>query len=131
MEALADLPMLEATMTRILELDEAFYYGGPHLFWATYLAAKPAVLGGDLEKSKKHFDRAIELGKGRLLTAKVLFAEYYAVRVGDRNLFENTLQDVMSSSVDEVPELTLTNVLAQKKAKKMLENADEYFGELP
>ncbi|HUL00349.1 MAG TPA: TRAP transporter TatT component family protein, partial [Nitrospirota bacterium] len=92
-EAMADLPMLEATMKRILELDETFYYGGPHLLMGAYLAAKPAILGGDLTKSKRHFDRAFALGSGRILMSRVLFAQYYARGVGNRDLFTATLQE--------------------------------------
>ena len=131
LEALAEMPMLEATMRRILELDGEFYYGSPHLLMGTYLAAKPAIIGGNITEAKKHFDRAFALGEGKVLMAKVLFAQYYAPRVRDRSLFEATLQEVLAAKVDTVPELTLSNVLAQEKAKRLLEQADGYFVELP
>ncbi len=131
LEALAEMPMVEATMRRILELDGEFYYGSPHLLLGAYLAAKPAVLGGKIDEVKAHFDRALALGDGKVLMAKVLFAEYYAKRIRDRALFEETLQEVLAAPVDTVPELTLSNVLAQKKARRLLERADEYFDELP
>ena len=131
LEALAEMPMLEATMLRILELDGEFYYGSPHLLMGAYLAAKPAIIGGNISEAKEHFDRALALGEGKVLTAKVLFAKYYARRIGDRTLFKETLQEVLAAPVDTVPELTLSNVLAQEKARKLLEQTDEYFGELP
>ena len=131
LEALAEMPMLEATMRRILELDGEFYYGSPHLLMGAYLAARPAIIGGNIAEAKEHFERALTLGEGKLLMAKVLFARYYARRVRNRTLFEETLQEVLVAPVDTVPELTLSNVLAQEKAKKLLEQADEYFGELP
>ena len=130
-EALAEMPMLEATMQRILALDGEFYYGSPHLLMGAYLAAKPAIIGGNIDEAKEHFDQALTLGEGKFLMAKVLFAEYYARRVRDRALFEETLQEVLAAPVDTVPELTLSNVLAQEKARKLLEQADEYFSELP
>ena len=129
-EALADMPMLEATMKRVIELDGAFYYGSPHLLLGVYLAVKPEIIGGNITKSKEHFDKAFSLGADKLLTAKVLYARYYAVRVRDRALFRNTLREVIAAPVESVPELTLSNALAQEKASKMLENADEYFVEL-
>ena len=131
LEALVEIPMLEATMRRILELDDEFHYGGPHLLLGAYLAAKPSIIGGDIHEAKRHFDRALALGEGKVLMAKVLFAKYYARRVGDRTLFEETLQEVLATPTDTVPELTLSNVLAQEKARKMLEQADDYFGGLP
>ena len=131
LEALVEMPMLEATMLRILELDGEFYYGSPHLLMGAYLAAKPTIIGGNISEAKEHFDQALALGEGKVLTAKVLFAKYYARRIGDRTLFKETLQEVLAAPVDTVPELTLSNVLAQEKARRLLEQTDEYFGELP
>ncbi|UCG19997.1 MAG: hypothetical protein JSU80_09630 [Deltaproteobacteria bacterium] len=126
-EALADVPMLKATLQRVIELDGGFYYGSPHLQMAVYLAAIPSIAGGNLEKAKEHFDEAFALGADKLLSAKVLFARYYAVRLKDRALFEKTLKEVMEAPLDEVPELTLSNTLAKEKARELLERADEYF----
>jgi hypothetical protein len=130
-EALADMAMLEATMQRTLELDDSFYHGSPHLLMAVYLAARPDIIGGNIDKAKEHFDKAFSLGADKLLSAKVLFARYYAVRLGDRVLFAKTLQEVTDAPVDGVPELTLANTLAKQKAREMLEKVDDYFGELP
>ena len=130
-EALADMPMLEATMERVIELDGSFFYGSPHLLMAVYLAAKPEIIGGSMIEAREHFDKAFSLGADKLLTAKVMYARYYAVRLRDRALFRNTLLDVTAAPVQTVPELTLSNALAKEKARKMLENIDEYFVELP
>ena len=130
-EALADMPMLEATMKRVIELDGSFFHGSPHLLMGVYLAVKPEIIGGNIAKSQEHFDKAFSLGADKLLMAKVMYARYYAVRVRDRALFRNTLREVIAAPVEAVPELTLSNALAQERASKMLENEDEYFVELP
>jgi hypothetical protein len=130
-EALADMAMLEATMRRILELDDSYYYGSPHLLMAVYFVSRPEMIGGNINKSKEHFDKAFSLGADKLLSAKVLFAKSYAVRLRDRVLFAKTLQGVINAPVDEVPELTLANTLAKEKAREMMEKVDDYFGELP
>jgi len=131
LEALAELPLLEATMGRILELDESYFYGSPHLLLGTYLAAKPAVLGGDMAKAKEHFDRALALADGKFLPAKVLYARYYVRRLQDRELFVQTLEEVLNAPPDVVPELTLSNAVAKEQAKELLEKTDEYFGGKP
>jgi hypothetical protein len=130
-EALADMPMLEATMKRVIELDGSFFYGSPHLLMGVYLAAKPEIIGGNITEAKENFDKAFSLGADKLLTAKVMYARYYAVRLRDRALFQRTLQEVIAAPEGAVPELTLSNALAKEKASKMLENVDEYFVELP
>jgi hypothetical protein len=43
--AMADLPWVEALMERVLQLDPGFYYGGPHLFQAILLSARPEQFG--------------------------------------------------------------------------------------
>jgi tetratricopeptide (TPR) repeat protein len=131
LEALAELPLLEATMERVLELDESYSYGSPHLLLGIYLAAKPAVLGGDLAKAKEHFDRALALADGKFLPAKVLYAKYYVRRIQDRELFIRTLEEVLIAPSNTVPELTLSNAVAKEQAKELLEKTDEYFGEQP
>ena len=131
LEALAELPLLEATMERILELDESYSFGSPHLLLGTYLAAKPAILGGDMAKAKQHFDRALALADGKFLPAKVLYAKYYVRRIQDRELFVRTLEEVLNAPSDTVPELTLSNAMAKEQAKELLEKTDEYFGEEP
>lgn len=131
LEAVAELPFLEAAMERLLELDESYSYGSPHLLVGTYLAAKPAILGGDIAKAKKHFDRALALAGGKFLPAKVLYAKYYARRIQDRGLFVRTLEEVLSVPADAVPELTLSNIMAKEQARELLEKADEYFSEEP
>ena len=118
-------------MQRTLELDDSFYYGSPHLLMAVYFAARPDIIGGNINKAKEHFDKAFSLGADKLLSGKVLFARYYAVRLRDRVLFARTLQGVIDAPVDEVPELTLANTLAKEKAREMLEKMNDYFGELP
>ncbi len=131
LEAVAELPFLEAAMERLLELDESYSYGSPHLLVGTYLAAKPAILGGDIAKAKDHFDRALALADGKFLPARVLYAQYYARRIQDRGLFVRTLEEVLSAPADAVPELTLSNVMAKEQARELLEKADEYFSDEP
>jgi hypothetical protein len=127
MEALAELPRVELMMRRTLELDEGFYYGSPHLFMGIWLASRPAIAGGDLQKAKGHFLKALELGKGKILMAYVYYADNYARRALDKELFVSTLEKVLQTPADSVPELTLINTMAQKRAKELLSHVDEYF----
>ena len=127
MEAMAELPRVEAMMKRVLVLDEAFYYGGAHIFMGVLEASKPRIAGGDLNRARDHFLKAIELGDGRFLMAKVYYANYYAKKAFDRELYISTLENVLEIPVAIVPELTLLNTVAHTKAKKMLDEVDEYF----
>ncbi len=127
MEAMAELPRVELLMKRVLELDEAFYYGGAHIFMGVLEASKPKVAGGDLDRARDHFLKAIELGGGKFLMARIYYAEHYAKKAFDEELFISILEKVREIPADIVPELTLLNTVAHTKAKEMLNQVDEYF----
>ena len=127
MEALAELPRVEWMMKRVLEIDEGFYYGGPHLFMGIWFASKPKIAGGDLKKAQGHFLKALDFGRGKFLMAYVYYANYYARQTLDKDLFLSTLQKALETPPDISPDLTLLNTVAQKKAKELLSRAEEYF----
>jgi len=127
MEAMAELPRVEMMMKRVLELDEAFYYGGAHIFMGVLDASRPRVAGGDLDRARDHFLKAIKLGKGKFLMARIYYADYYAKKAFDRDLFISILGKVLETPADISPELTLLNTVAHTKAKEMLDQVDEYF----
>ncbi|RPH89286.1 MAG: hypothetical protein EHM75_02565 [Desulfobacteraceae bacterium] len=126
-EAMAELPWVEAIMERVLQLDPGYYYGGAHLFKGILLSARPEQFGGNLKKADDHFQEAMRWGKGKFLMAEVYYAQYYARQRLDRDLFEKTLKRVQEAPADQDPDLTLLNTLAKQKAQKLLEQADEYF----
>ncbi|MBA4391868.1 MAG: hypothetical protein C0399_13165 [Syntrophus sp. (in: bacteria)] len=127
MEALAELPRVELMMKKVLELDEGFYYGGPHIFMGIWFASWPRDAGGDLKKAQKHFQRALEMGKGKFLMTYVYYADYYARRAPDKDLFVSTLQKVLDAPADISPEITLLNTVARKRAVELLSRKDEIF----
>lgn len=127
MEALADLPKVELMMKRVLELDEGFYYGGPHLFMGIWFASRPSVAGGNLATAQQHFLRALELGQGKFLMAYVYYANHYARQAQDKDLFISTLHTVLDTPANILPELTLLNTVARENAKDLLNRQEQYF----
>jgi len=127
MSAMAELPRVELMMTRVLELDEGFYYGGAHIFAGVLEASKPKMAGGNLAKAREHFLKAIELGDGKFLMSRIYYAEYYARKAFDKELFTAILQQTLDTPADIEPDLTLLNTVAHTKARKMLDNVEEYF----
>jgi hypothetical protein len=125
--AMADLPWVESLMDRVLQLDPGFYYGGSHLFKAILLSARPEQFGGNLKKAQEHFKKAMDYGQGKFLMTDVYYAEYYARQTLNRDLFVSTLKRVLETSPRIEPDLTLSNTLAQRKARKLLARVDEFF----
>lgn len=127
LEALAEFPRVELLMRRVLELDEAFYFGGPHLFMGVWYASRPKAAGGDLDKARSHFLRALELGKRKFLMAYVYYADHYARRAQDKGLFVSLLKEVLETPADTLPGPTLLNAVAHAKAEQLLRQAEEIF----
>ena len=59
--------------------------------------------------------------------AYVYYADVYARKAFDRELFASTLKKVLDTPADTVPELTLMNTVARQKARDLLEKTEEYF----
>ena len=74
-EALAELPWVEALMERVLQLEPEYYYGGAHLFKAILLSARPEQFGGNLKKADEHFKEARRIGQGQFLMVDVYYAQ--------------------------------------------------------
>jgi hypothetical protein len=124
--AVADLPKVKATMKRVLELDERHENGGAYLYLGVLESLLPPALGGKPELAKSHFERVIEITKGRNLMAKVLYAERYARVLYQRELHDRLLNEVVAQHPKE-KNLTLINTMAQLRAKELLKSADDYF----
>ncbi len=125
--SVSDLTIVETLMGRVLELDPTFFYGGPHLFYGVYFASRPPMLGGDPKKAREHFDKAAGAAGGKFLMPIVLEAQYLAVQMNDKALFDELLAKVEAGSLDDMPEQRLANALAKERAKFMKANEKNYF----
>lgn len=124
--ALAELPKIEAMLERIVALDESYEQGQVHVYLGIIGSALPVSMGGKPEQGRKHFEQAIALSQGHNLIAKVEYARRYARLVFDKALHDRLLQEVIQA--DPVASgFTLSNTLAQQRAKLLLESSAEYF----
>jgi len=125
--AIADLALVEVLLDRVLELDDTFEYGMPHLLMGAFYAARPRLLGGDPERGRLHFARAAEIADGKLLLAPLFEARYYATQTLDEELFEQLLTGVIEAPEGLLPEVALLNAVAQAKARRLLDAREDYF----
>ncbi|MEX2496416.1 MAG: TRAP transporter TatT component family protein [Woeseia sp.] len=124
--ALAELPQMEALLRRYLEISDGEMSGSVHTYLGILATLRPPALGGEPEKGRALFERAIELTGGLDLNAKVEFARSYARLLYERELHDRLLTEVLQADPN-VPGYTLTNVLAQREAEALLAGADDYF----
>lgn len=126
MNAIADLPKVKVTMQKIIQLDEKYDDGGAHIYLGVLETIVPPALGGKPGIAKSHFERALEITRGRHLMAKVFYAERYARPLFNRELHDQLLNEVLAENPVEKG-LTLSNIIAQQRARKLLESADDFF----
>lgn len=124
--AIAQLARVRGLMERLIALDETYELGGPHLYMGGLESLFPAAMGGRPEKSRRHFERALEISGGRNLTAKVTFAERYARLVFDRELHDRLLREVLAADPRHEG-MTLANRIAQQRAGELLASGEDYF----
>ncbi|MEK6608421.1 MAG: TRAP transporter TatT component family protein [Myxococcota bacterium] len=113
-------------MGRCKALDEDFFYGAPYRYFGAFYSFAPPFAGGDVEKGKANFEEAIKRFPDYLAT-RVLYAEIYATKMQDEDLFKSQLQIVLESKEDAIPEVTFENQVAKKQAQLLLSRLNEYF----
>jgi tetratricopeptide (TPR) repeat protein len=107
-----------AAFERCVELDEKCWAAGPHRALANFLAQTPGFLGGDFERAKGEFARAVELAP-EFLQNYVDYAEHWAKKAGDQSLFCELLGKALALARDPgvVSAWPFYNHLALARAK--------------
>jgi predicted anti-sigma-YlaC factor YlaD len=123
---LARLPEVEALLERALELDESWERGALHEFHLMFAATRPGQ-PPDSARLKQHFDRALQLSQGRRASLYVAYAEAVSVRAQNRAEFRTLLEKALAVDPESSPSLRLANRLAQRRARWLLERAEELF----
>lgn len=124
--AIAQLAKVKYLMSRVVELNETHDNGGPHLYMGGLETILPASMGGQPDKGRQHFKRSIELSGGKFLMTKLVYAEQYARLVFDKELHDRLLNEVLAADPN-VEGMTLTNTVAQQRARELLAESDDYF----
>ncbi|MEZ4460116.1 MAG: TRAP transporter TatT component family protein [bacterium] len=116
---------IKATMDWVVANDATYFYAAPYRYFGAFHTKVP-IGGGNPKASLEAFDKSIEIAPNYLAT-KVLKAEQYAVLIGDRDLYESLLNEVLNADLSLAPEIAPENELEKRKAKRMLADADEFF----
>ena len=127
-EMIGQLPLVEMIVNRIVELDETFDSGAVPEFLITLEAARSGVKLEDMEAAmRKHFDRALEISKGKRAGTYVSFAENADEPAQNAAEFKAMLEKALAIDVDADPTTRLANVVAQRRARWLLAHQSELF----
>jgi TRAP transporter T-component len=125
--ALADLPFVNALADRVYALDPTFMGNAPQALRAGLMGSPPAQLGGRPKEAKQEFDAAIAATGGKNLMYMVMEARIVAVALQDRALYKKLLTTVIDAPVDLDVDQRLSNQLAKRRATRYLAEVDQLF----
>ena len=124
--SLAELPQIEALFNHYLDISSDEVNSSVFTYMGILLTLRPPALGGEPEKARQYFEKAIVATNGKDLGAKVEFARGYAKLLYERELHDRLLNEVMAADPYQ-DGFVLSNVLAQEDAALLLAEADDYF----
>jgi predicted anti-sigma-YlaC factor YlaD len=125
-ELTADVSVVKALIHRGLELDEGFDHGAIHEAMVI-LEALPAMMGGSVDRARTHFDRAVALSGGTRAGPYVTWARSVSVQTQNRAEFDSLLNVALTIDPEKDPNRRLENILLQRRARWLLEHADDLF----
>lgn len=125
-ELVLDLGTVKSFVTRAVALDETYFEYGGLTFLAAIASAAPESSGGDPERGRELFERALAGTERTFFTVQLQYARSYAVTTGDRELFIRLLREIIDGG-DPRPEVRLANRIARRSAIRLLRRVDEFF----
>ena len=120
---LARLPETDALLTRALKLDENWGNGALHEFSVSLSGAIPNSADHGLVRA--HFERALELSEGKHAGLFIAYAEAFAIPQQKRDDFRHLLEKALAVNPDATPEVRLSNLAAQQRARWLLDRIDD------
>ncbi len=124
LELIAELPTAGALVGRVLELDETYERGAAHEFFISYEGSRP---GGSACAAREHYRRVLEISQGKRASVHLALAESVTLRKQDLAEFRALIAIALAVDADEVPELRLANIIAQRRARWLLKRIPDLF----
>lgn len=126
-QMIALMPKVKILMQRSLQLDETYYYGGGHMVFGMLYGSVGKMLGGDPDKARYHFNRALTLTQRRFLLVQYYYAKTLAVQLQDQKLFMSLLHEIQSAPLDILPAQKLANLSAKRRTRWLQRRTAELF----
>ncbi len=78
-------------------------------------------------RTRRSFERAMELSQGLSVAPLVTYAEAVALPQADHVEFQRLLEEALAIDTDAAPDLRLSNLVLQRRARWLLGRLDELF----
>jgi predicted anti-sigma-YlaC factor YlaD len=126
-DMVADQPIVEALIDRAFELRPDYEFGAIHEFLITYESVRQTAGGDFVPRSRKHFERAVELTSGQSAAPYVAMATTVSESKQDSDEFESLLKKALAVDPEARPEWKLSNVIMQRRARWLLAHESDIF----
>jgi len=127
MEMLLTLSRPLALMERAYRLEEGFNRGAIHELYISVYGSLPAALGGSPQRARFHFQKALEYTRGMKAGPYLALAVSVSVPSQNASEFKELLGKALAVELNAAPEYRLENILAQRKARWLLEHIEDFF----
>jgi predicted anti-sigma-YlaC factor YlaD len=118
-----DMPTVRALADRAIALDETWSRGTLHEMFVS-LDSLPPALGGNPERARTHFAKAVELQKGLSPGPYVALALGVVVPAQDRAEYEKLLNEALAIDPEKDPSNRLVALVQQRRARALLDQID-------
>lgn len=126
-DMVADQPIVEALIDRAFQLNPDYEFGAIHEFLITYESVRQTTGGDFAPRSRKHFERAVELTSGQSAAPYVAMATTVSESKQDSAEFESLLKKALAVNPAARPEWKLSNIVMQRRARWLLDHESDLF----
>ncbi|MDR2211930.1 MAG: TRAP transporter TatT component family protein [Spirochaetaceae bacterium] len=123
------VPLITLLIDRAYELDPDFNAGALDDLYILFYGSLPDGMGGDPERAKVHYARALEKSKGLSAGPYVSYARAVAIPSQDYPAFKANLEAALAIDIGADAANMLVNIINQEKARYLLERAQEFFAD--
>ena len=126
-ELIARQSQFAALLERAFALNPDWENGAVRELMMAYELARPGGSADAVERARKQFEKIVEMASGRRASPFVSFAESVSIQEQDKKEFIELLNRALAIDADRTPSSRLANVVAQQRARWLLERVDDLF----
>jgi predicted anti-sigma-YlaC factor YlaD len=123
----AELDLVELLMNTGFRMEPSHGAGAFHDFFMVWHGGRPPAGGGSIERAEHHLKESLKVSGAQRVAPLVSFAEVVVIKQQNRARFTELLNRALAFDADTVPRHRLANLVAQKRARWLLAQADDLF----
>ncbi len=121
------VPNAVALIKRVEAWNGTYGNGSLNEIMISFCGSAPTEMGGNEAKAREHFQKAVELSKGKRAGPYVALASSISVKHQDVTEFRRLMSSALAIDLNADPSGRLENIINQRKAKWMLDHIDAFF----